>query len=223
MTPEVAWILAAVVAYLLGAVPFGLLIGRALKGIDLREHGSGNLGATNALRVLGKPLGALVLLLDAGKGCVPVLLFPWLLTALGWAPPAWLATLLAGLAVLGHVFPVYLGFKGGKGVATSAGAFAALHPLAFAAALGTFAVTVAAFRYVSLGSVLAAVALPVAAVAVDGPSHALGPELTRTVLFGLVGVLVIVRHRTNMGRLLSGTESRLGAKPPEPQVSAGEP
>lgn len=223
MPPEAAWILAALAAYLLGAVPFGLLLGKALRGIDLREHGSGNLGATNALRVLGKPLGALVLLLDAGKGLTPVLAFPPLLDAVGAPAPTYLPAVLGGLAILGHVFPVYLRFRGGKGVATSAGALGALHPLAFLAAFVTFALAVALTRYVSLGSLLAALALPTAAVLVDGPQAAFGAERARTVLFLAVAVLVIVRHRANLGRLLSGTENRLGAPKPTESTAPDDP
>jgi glycerol-3-phosphate acyltransferase PlsY len=217
--PALTWTLLSLLAYLLGAVPFGLLVGKWVKGIDLRDHGSGNLGATNALRVLGKPLGALTLLLDAGKGLTPVLAFPPLAAALGAPAPAWLPAVLGGLAVLGHVFPVYLRFRGGKGVATSAGALGALHPAAFGVAFGTFFLAVAATRMVSLGSVLAAVALPTAAVLLDGPAAAFGEHVARTILFLLAAVLVLVRHRANVGRILAGTERRLGQR----VATEGEP
>lgn len=209
--------LAVLAAYLLGAVPFGLLVGRAVRGVDLRAHGSGNLGATNALRVLGKGLGGLVLALDAAKGLLPVLLLPLALGALGRPAPGWLPVALAAAAVLGHVFPVYLRFRGGKGVATSAGAFCALHPLAFAVALATWLLTVLATRIVSLGSILAALALPAAALAFDGPAAAFGPDLLpRTVVLLLAAALVVVRHRANLRRLLAGAEPRLGQKATPP-------
>lgn len=211
MPAELAWGLAALFAYLLGALPFGLLIGK-LRGVDIREHGSGNTGATNALRVLGKKVGVLVLLLDAGKGALPVLGFPAALSALGFAAPTWLPVVLGGLAVLGHVFPVYLRFQGGKGVATSAGAFLALHPAAFGVAFLTFALTLASTRIVSLSSILASIALPLAAIGLDGTPLAFGAELSRTVLFLLASVLVLVRHHTNVRRLLAGTEPRLGER-----------
>jgi acyl phosphate:glycerol-3-phosphate acyltransferase len=218
MPSELFWFLALALAYLLGAIPFGLWVGKAVKGIDLREHGSGNLGATNALRILGKPLGGLVLLLDAGKGLLPVLAFPWLLNRLELAPPTWLPAAVAAAAVLGHVFPIYLRFKGGKGVATSAGAFGALNPPAFGVALVVFASITAATRFVSLGSIVAALALPTATIALAD----FAPERSQTILFLVFGLLIIVRHRTNLSRLLKGRENRLGAKagsaPPEASV-----
>lgn len=214
MPPVLAWSLAALAAYLLGAVPCALLVGKAARGVDLREHGSGNLGATNAVRVLGLPLGLLVLALDAGKGLLPAAGFPALLAQGGFAVPPWLPPLLAGLAVLGHVFPVTLRFRGGKGVATSAGAFAALDPFAFACALGAFLLAVALTRWVSLGSLCAALVLPTASVLWAGPATAFGPERPRTLLFGLAAVLVFVRHRANVARLLRGAEPRLGERAP---------
>lgn len=213
MNELLAWALAALVAYLVGAIPFGLLVGRAWKGVDIRQHGSGNLGATNALRVLGKRVGGLVLLLDAAKGALPVLLLPPLVTRLaGASGPSWLPVALATSAVVGHVFPIYLRFAGGKGVATSAGAMLALHPPALGAAFATFALTLALTRIVSLSSLLAALALPLAAVAIDGPELALGEARVRTALFVLLALLVWVRHRANLARLLAGTEPRIGQR-----------
>lgn len=213
MNELLAWALAALVAYLVGAIPFGLLVGRAWKGVDIRQHGSGNLGATNALRVLGKRVGGLVLLLDAAKGALPVLLLPPLVARLaGASAPSWLPVALATSAVVGHVFPIYLRFAGGKGVATSAGAMLALHPPALGAAFATFALTLALTRIVSLSSLLAALALPLAAVAIDGPELALGEARVRTALFVLLALLVWVRHRANLARLLAGTEPRIGQR-----------
>lgn len=205
--------LVVLAGYLLGAVPFALLAGKLLKGIDLREHGSGNLGATNALRILGKPAGITVLLLDAAKGGVPVALAPQLFPA----APAWLPVALAGAAILGHVFPVYLRFKGGKGVATSAGAFLALHPAAFGCAVAVFALSLAASRIVSLSSLLAAVALPCAALGLDGWDQASGAQAPRTGLLIAIAVLVWWRHRANLGRLWAGTEPRIGRKQATPE------
>lgn len=205
-------------AYLLGAIPFALLAGKLLLGIDLREHGSGNLGATNALRVLGKRAGACVLLLDALKGGLPVALAPRLLVG----APAWLPVALAGAAILGHVFPVYLRFRGGKGVATSAGAFLALHPAAFGAAALVFALSLAGSRIVSLSSLLAALALPSAALLLDGWLLATGLEAPRTALFVAIACLVWFKHRANVGRLLRGEEPRIG-KSSVDSFSAEEP
>ena len=192
-------------AYLLGSIPFALLAGKLLLGVDLREHGSGNLGATNALRVLGKRAGACVLLLDAAKGGLPVALLP----RLAGAPP-WLGVALAGAAILGHVFPLYLRFKGGKGVATSAGAFLALHPAAFGCAAAVFGLALAASRIVSLSSLLAALALPGAALLLDGWELAGGAQAPRTGLFLGIAALVWFKHRANLGRLLRGEEPRIG-------------
>ena len=205
-------------AYLVGAVPFGLILGRALRGVDLREHGSGNLGATNALRVLGVPLGLTVLALDFAKGCLPTLAAEFHpATANG---PGWSA-LAAGLAaVLGHVFPIYLGFRGGKGVATGAGVLAALAPLATAIAAVVFALTVAATRYVSLGSILAALALPITLAVTSGPA-ALDERLPALLAASSIAVLVLARHRENVTRLLRGTENKLGRSRSGPKITIG--
>ena len=201
---------AAGTAYLAGSIPFGLIVGRLARGVDIREHGSGNLGATNAMRVLGRGLGGAVFALDFAKGFAPAFAAPHVAAAVGegevgtaWAP------LAAGLgAVLGHVFPIYLKFRGGKGVATSAGVFAALAPIATLAAFAVFAATVLATRFVSLGSVLAALALPAALVLTEG--GALRERLPVTAAAAAVALVVVVRHRGNLARLLAGTERRLG-------------
>ncbi|MGE0709725.1 MAG: glycerol-3-phosphate 1-O-acyltransferase PlsY [Planctomycetota bacterium] len=213
MTPEAAGALCVVGSYLLGAIPFALLAGR-LRGIDLRQHGSGNVGATNALRVLGKRMGLTVLLLDLAKGALPVLLAPRLLAHLGHAAPGWLAPALAAAAILGHVFPLYLRFQGGKGVATAAGAFLALHPAALGIAALAFGLVLGASRIVSLSSLVAAATLPVAAIALDGWATASGPHAGRTAMFVAMAALVWVRHRKNLARLLEGEEPRLGQKAP---------
>jgi glycerol-3-phosphate acyltransferase PlsY len=211
----------ALASYLVGAIPFGLLLGRALKGVDIREHGSRNLGATNAFRVLGAPIGAAVFALDFAKGLIPTLAAEKCAPAVEWAP--WAAFLAALAAVLGHVFPVYLRFKGGKGVATGAGVLAALAPLPTAIAFAVFTVTVAATRYVSLGSLLAALALPAALLATAGAA-AWRDRLPALLASSAIAVVVVVRHRDNLKRLLAGTESRLGgarSPAPDPQTKVG--
>ncbi len=208
--PAAALLGAVALAFLAGSIPFGLLVGRAL-GRDLRAHGSGNIGATNALRVLGKPAGVAVLALDALKGWAPTALLPPALAAHGHAPPTWLPLALALASVLGHVFPPWLRFRGGKGVATSAGAFLAVHPAAFVMALGAFVAVVATTRIVSLGSILAAATLPVFALLWDGPA-AWGEHLLRTVALVLAAGLVILKHRGNLARLRAGSEPRLGQR-----------
>lgn len=193
-------------AYLVGAIPFGLLLGRALRGIDIRQHGSRNIGATNVYRVLGPRLGLAVLALDAVKGAGPVL------AVRAFAAPDWLALVTGCVAILGHVYPVYLGFRGGKGVATSAGVLAALAPAATAVAAGVFVATVAATRYVSLGSILAALALPLALVALEGRAALTRGRAPVAIAAVAVAALVVVRHRANIERLRRGTELRFGRR-----------
>ncbi len=202
---------AAAIAYLVGGIPFGLLVGKWAKGVDVREHGSRNIGATNVGRVCGWGWGVLVLALDGMKGFAPVWwLAPAMAGALGAdASSARAAGPAAGLAaILGHLAPPALGFKGGKGVATSAGVFLALAPVTTAIAASVFALVVALFRMVSLGSVLAALALPVAYV-LRPPEGATLPDAVLA-LCGVAAALVVLRHRENLRRIAAGTEPRLG-------------
>lgn len=205
-------------AYLVGSIPTGYLMGRA-RGIDLRRVGSGNIGATNALRILGRPAGILVLLIDALKGWVGCTLIPtaawrWLGPAAnsGLALPAWLPVLGGLAAVLGHNFTCWLRFKGGKGVATSAGVLLGLMPIAFLAVLATFVVTLALTRIVSLSSLLAALVLPLATWYWHRAPVLVG-------LAFLLAALAFYRHRANLRRLIAGTEPRLGQ--PSPSSAPG--
>lgn len=190
------------VAYVVGSTPFAWLAGRMLRGIDLRQHGSGNLGATNVLRTLGAPAAVVVLVLDAAKGAVPVLFFrEWFGGSAGiWWPAAY-----GVAAIAGHVRP-YLGLfrGGGKGVATASGVFAAISPPAYGLAAAVFALTVWRTRYVSLGSMLAAAALAAASAVFYGPTA------ERTWLAAAIAVFVVYTHRANIGRLRRGEESRVG-------------
>lgn len=193
-------------SYLLGSISFSLLIVRLLSRIDLRTVGSGNAGATNVLRASGRWPALLALMLDVAKGVVPVRVAQAMGTTAEIAAGAGLA------AVLGHVVPVWFGFRGGKGVATGFGVFVALFPLAAALAFGLFVGVVGATRLVSLGSIVAAVALPLAALALASagwaPPIPPGVALTATAVVGVV----LARHRSNLSRLLAGTERRLGSK-----------
>ena len=186
-------------AYLLGAIPNGLLIAR-LKGIDLQKTGSGNIGATNVYRCVGKGWGIAAFILDAVKGFVPAFVFPRLLES---APP-WLGLACGVAAVAGHNWPVWLKFKGGKGVSTSAGMLLGIAPGAVGIGFAVFALTVALTRFVSLGSILAAVAVPAAYLVMHGTQNRL---LAGALI--LMGLLVILKHRANIGRLLKGTENRI--------------
>jgi acyl phosphate:glycerol-3-phosphate acyltransferase len=191
-----------VVAYLLGSTPHAYLAGRLLKGIDLRQHGSGNLGATNVYRTLGAPAAIAVLVLDAAKGAIPTLWFA------SWFVPGssqWWPAAFGVFAILGHVRPYFGALKGGgKGVATASGVFAALSPGAYVVALVVFVATVGLTRFVSLGSIVGSVALAAAAGVLYGPQSYL------TFLSVVIALFVIYTHRANIGRMRRGEESRLG-------------
>ena len=187
-------------AYFLGAIPFGLLIARS-QGVDIRSQGSGNIGATNVFRVMGKGWGLLTFLLDALKGFVPAFLFPiW-----GGGSGDW--GLYCGLmAIVGHSFPVYLKFKGGKGVATSSGMLLGIAPLAVGIGLLSWMLLMLVFKYVSLASIVAVLVVAVV-VWVEGS----GSPVMKG-LITLLSLLIIWLHRANIGRLLAGTENRFGKK-----------
>lgn len=193
-----------VFSYLLGSIPFGWLLGR-MAGKDVRQFGSKNIGATNVWRVCGWKWGLSAFVLDFLKGLAAVLLLVQSAFAAG-APPPYPGILAAVGAVLGHNFPVWLRFKGGKGVATSAGAMAGLMWLPFLVAIAVFVVTVAASRYISLGSMVASVTLAVAC-AVLLP-HPFGADLPLFLLAAILAAMLIVRHRQNIVRILNGTENR---------------
>lgn len=192
-------------SYLLGAVPFGLLIAHA-KGVDIRKVGSGNIGATNVFRSVSKPFGILTFAADALKGLIPALLFPRIAA---WAAQAeaapWLGLLFGALAIAGHTWPVYIGFKGGKGVATSAGALIGFAPAAAGIGLLTWIVLFAATRYVSVASIVAAVVVPLAGW---WRYREQGPVLP--VALTVLGILIVWRHKSNIQRLMNGTEHRFG-------------
>jgi glycerol-3-phosphate acyltransferase PlsY len=202
------YLLTALGAYLLGSIPFGLLVAK-LKGVDIRTAGSGNIGATNAMRVLGKPAGITVLILDALKGYAAAAFLPSLILGVSSkaVPTPDLLPLVAGIfAVLGHNYTCWLKFKGGKGIATTAGVYLALAPWALLIALVVFVLAVAFSRYVSVGSLAAAVALPMA-VWIMKPG-----EPCLIIVTCALGVLAIYKHKCNIQRLRAGTENRLGQK-----------
>ena len=195
-------------AYLLGSLPFGLLVSKLFGGTDVRRVGSGNIGATNVARAAGPAAGLLTLLLDAAKGWLAVSL-----AARSAHGGAGLVALAGVFALLGHCFPVWLRFKGGKGVATAAGVFAALCPAAMVAALILFILVVGFWRYVSLGSLAAAAALPLFVYLLWAPRFA-PPESVTLAALAMAG-LVILQHRGNIGRLARGEEPKfsLGKRP----------
>jgi glycerol-3-phosphate acyltransferase PlsY len=186
-------------AYLIGSIPFAFLLARRWGARDLRRIGSGNLGAANVLRSSGVAAGVTVLLLDIAKGAGSVMLAQRF-DGGGVAPAA------AGIAaVVGHVYPVWLKFRGGKGVATACGVFSVLTPAAVAPALAVFVASVWISKYVSLGSVLASLALPLVAYAIGSPASVFAAAVSTS-------ALIVVRHRTNLGRLRTGTERRIGGR-----------
>ncbi|MDO8302944.1 MAG: glycerol-3-phosphate 1-O-acyltransferase PlsY [Sedimentisphaerales bacterium] len=205
-----------VASYLVGAIPFGLLIAKA-HGIDIRTVGSGNIGATNVSRALGKKWGYLCFVLDALKGLIPMLAAMVILPAELTITKIWLWLGVGAAAILGHVFPVYLKFKGGKGVATSLGVVLGLWPFYTVVGLITFviwAVVVKIWRYISLGSVVGAIIFPLLLAA----AIYIIPEWQFAVLWPLLvaavalGVILIIRHKDNIKRLCNGTESKIGSK-----------
>ena len=188
--------LLVVFAYLLGSIPTGLLLSRALAGKDPRQQGSRNIGATNVMRTVGKALGIITLLGDVLKGLIPVVIALWLVKEEFWVAGTGLA------AFLGHCFPIYLRFKGGKGVATALGVLLPLAPIAVVLDIFFFAGVAATSRIVSVGSILAAAAMPVLI-------WLLGYPLPSVILGICVAALIIYRHKENIKRLLAGGENRL--------------
>ena len=201
-------LLAIVASYLLGSIPAALIAGKA-KGVDLRKHGSGNLGATNVMRVLGTKIGITVFLFDMAKGGVPVYFLPrWAANAGGLSiDPALLGVLCGAAAIFGHVRPIYLKFgKGGKGVATAAGVFLALAPFQAMTALLIFAVVLLVTGYVSLGSLTATAVLPILLGATLGVRSPVFP------ISVVLAMFVFWTHRANIARLRAGEEHRFGKK-----------
>jgi glycerol-3-phosphate acyltransferase PlsY len=203
-----AWIF-VVLAYLWGAIPASYLAGRWTRGIDLREHGSGNLGATNTYRVLGPRIAAPVMAFDILKGLLPVVLFTQ------WDDSSrWQWELAYGMAaILGHIFSVYMGFKGGKGVATAAGVFLGLAQLPLAAGFVVWLLVLQATRMVSAASISAALVVGAVLLLVPGNIMLLPQGRTAVRALGcVVALLIVLKHRSNIGRILSGTEPRFGRK-----------
>jgi glycerol-3-phosphate acyltransferase PlsY len=191
-------IIVVIFSYLLGSIPTGYIVG-VLSGVDIRKAGSGNIGATNVARVVGKKRGLLTLIVDVGKGFIPVFVAGWLELS------HTVVALVAILAFLGHLYPVFLKFQGGKGVATALGALLALAPLATVILMVVFALVVVSSRLVSLSSIVAALAAPITLW-----SLFYSPSVIVTGVF--FAVMILVRHRDNIRRLFAGTEPRFGSR-----------
>ena len=209
----VPYIVVALVAYLLGSIPTGFLVAKS-RGVDIRQVGSGNIGATNVFRYLGKPAGVFVLLADAFKGFAAVAWLPGLVRP-GTDPHTheWLEIVAGISVVLGHTYTCWLYFRGGKGIATSAGVLIALVPWSFAVGFSVWLIVLALSRYVSLASIGAALSIP--------PTTWLtGKGWELIVLTSLMAVVAIYKHKANIQRLLKGTENRFGSKPASPPSNA---
>jgi len=203
--PWVYSIAAVIVAYLFGSIPTSVWWGKAFHGVDVREHGSKNAGATNTFRVLGWRSGVPVLLIDIAKGFIPVRILPNLSTLQPDSPEwMWMRVALVIAAVVGHLYPVFSGFRGGKGVATSLGGILAVHPGAAAICIAVFALVFLISRYVSLGSLCAALAFPLAVALIYQETSAVKVGFAIALC-----LLVFFTHRQNIGRLLRGEESRM--------------
>jgi acyl phosphate:glycerol-3-phosphate acyltransferase len=214
-------ILIAAAAYLLGSIPTGYLTGCA-KGIDIRKEGSGNIGATNVFRTLGRTAGILVLVADGLKGWIAVALLPLLAPVGSDGPDGEYLRIIAGMAaILGHNYTIWLRFKGGKGIATSAGVLAGLVPISFVVSLGTWIIVCFLTRYVSVASIAAAVILPFATAAV-GWIQPWGIQYSYrlVIITTAMAVLAIYKHKGNIQRLIQGTENRIGAKKSPPTNGA---
>jgi glycerol-3-phosphate acyltransferase PlsY len=197
----ISLVISILIAYILGSIPTSYWLGKWFKGLDIREHGSKNPGATNALRILGKPLGFTTLFLDIMKGWAAVIIarhgfhltLDWMLVLVGLA------------AVFGHIFTLFLHFKGGKGVATTFGIFLAFTPIATLCTIGIFIITITFSRYVSLASILSAIAFPIFIYYFQCP-------LIYVFLGIILGLFIIIRHKSNIQRILNGTENKIFAK-----------
>ena len=208
----VSYIAGIIISYLVGGIPFGYLIAVA-KGIDIRTQGSGNIGATNVGRVLGKKYGLIIFILDMLKGFIVVFFVPAAVSSAVNIPTTTdnLLVVLCGFcAVLGHAFPVYLKFKGGKAVATSFGVFIWLVPISIAIAFGVWLLTVIVTRYVSLGSIIGSMALVGAIVVVVNSPF--GDNMYLTAMSVAVAIIIIARHTSNIQRIIAGTEKKVFSK-----------
>ncbi len=190
-----------VATYLIGSIPTSYIMGKTLKGIDIRKFGSGNVGATNALRVLGTKIGIITLLFDIAKGAVPIII------AKHFGFEGITLVIIAFATILGHIFTIFLKFKGGKGVATSAGVFGALAPIPLLIALSVFIIIVWITKYVSLGSILAAITLFSVELIINIRNNFDEKEIFA--LISLITFFIIIKHKTNIKRLLSSSENKI--------------
>ena len=203
-------VLLIVLSYFLGGIPTSYIFGKVFKKIDIRKHGSGNVGATNALRVLGVKMGITTLIIDIGKGYLPVFLSKIVFRKFDISERDIYFILIGLAAIFGHIFSIYLHFKGGKGVATSAGVFLSLIPIPFLIAFSTFIVIVAVSKYVSLGSITAAVVLVVAELIKNFQNSF--TQIEYLIFTVVIALFIIIRHSANIKRLIKGNENKISFK-----------
>lgn len=201
--------LSVLIGYLFGSIPTAIWVGKLTRNIDIREHGSGNAGATNAIRVLGWKLGVFVLIVDIFKGFIPVFFLPQVFPF--HAVGGLYVLIIAVFTIVGHIFPLFASFKGGKGVGTAAGAFIAIIPTTAAFALIVFIIMVALFRYVSLGSISGALTIAVV-VPVLNYLHIEELDTTVIIIIEMICFAIIYRHKSNIGRLIRGEENKIKFK-----------
>lgn len=203
-----------IISYLIGSIPFGYILVKGVKGIDIREHGSKNIGATNIWRVAGKPFGIAAFVFDLLKGFIPVLAAykmygdPVQTAGANMMPGKSSLAMICGIAaILGHIFPLFLRFRGGKAAATTCGVFLFLSPHALAIAVAVWALTVFISRFVSLGTILASISLVVAVILAD--KDPLGKNVCLTIFAVVISIAIIILHRSNIKRIINGTENRI--------------
>lgn len=200
-------VIGPIISYFIGSIPFGFLITKIVKGIDIRQIGSGNPGATNVSRVLGKPYGILVFFLDMLKGFLPIFTFDLLSGSYGYSP----SLILCGIGVIcGHTFPISLGFKGGKATATGCGVFLWLAPIPLLISVAVWLITITISRYISLGSIISSIILVISLIILGKDPFGQGLYVTLFSVF--MAILITIRHKSNIKRLLNGTENKIGSK-----------
>ena len=216
-------VLCCLIAFVVGGIPFGYLVGRAILKDDIRNHGSGNIGATNVARVIGWKWGSLVLVLDAIKGLLPTLSAKLFIASKFSADAAQTATILAGItAILGHMYPIWLKLRGGKGVATALGVVLVISPVASLVALILFLIVVGATKIVAAASIVAATGFAITQLVLLG-SHALEVvKLPLTLFSVIVPALIVWKHRSNIGRIIRGEENRIGKRSQPSSTTSSE-
>lgn len=209
-------ILLPIIAYLVGSIPFGYIIVRVAKGLDIREHGSKNVGATNVWRVAGRPFGIAAFILDMLKGLLPVAIVCNMTGGIFQGSESGLLisksslAMICGIAaILGHIFPIYLRFKGGKAAATGCGVFLVLAPKALIIAVIVWVLTIFISKFVSMGTILASIALAVAVIIISADPF--GNEICLSIFSVIMSVTIIILHRSNIGRIINGTENKIKA------------